>query len=194
MAIPLLCREPSGNAPGSLLLLACGLCRHMWSINALVACTPTSLTGLGVVFYMAIVIAGMSLYACPFQTPTSIALHGLWKKVQGGIAVMSSRRTGAELSPLSFVPNGCSHGPARCGTGESGCSSIVNLHQQFHSRMLMPNPVNPSSSKSFLTPDDASQPVPPPLPGPSQPEPRLTQKELGIVCRTNTSRGGSGGR
>ena len=34
----------------ALLLLACGLCRYMWSVNASVAYTLTSLTGLGVVF------------------------------------------------------------------------------------------------------------------------------------------------
>jgi len=70
----------------SLLLLACGLCKHMWSINALVARTLISLTGLGVVFYIGIVIAGVSSYACPFQTPASIALRGPWKKVRHGIA------------------------------------------------------------------------------------------------------------
>ena len=66
----------------SLLLLASGLCRHMWTINTPVACTLISLTGLGVVFYIGIVIAGMSSYACPFQTPASIALRGLWKKTR----------------------------------------------------------------------------------------------------------------
>ena len=66
----------------SLLLLACGFCQHMWTINTPVACTLISLTGLGVVFYVGIVIAGMSSYACPFQTPMSIALRGLWKKVR----------------------------------------------------------------------------------------------------------------
>ena len=69
----------------ALLLLACGLCRHMWSINAPVACTLISFTGVGVVFYIGIVIAGMSSYACPFQTPASIALHDPWKKVRRGI-------------------------------------------------------------------------------------------------------------
>jgi len=52
----------------------------MWSINSSVAFTLISLTGLGVVFYVVIVIAGVSSYACPFQTPTSVALRGLWKK------------------------------------------------------------------------------------------------------------------
>jgi len=69
----------------TLLLLACGLCRHMWSISAFVACTLIVLTGLGVVFYVAIVTAGTSSYACPFQTPVSTALHGPWKKDRHGI-------------------------------------------------------------------------------------------------------------
>ena len=78
----------------ALLLLACGLCRHMWSINAPVACTLISLTGVGVVFYIGIVIAGMSSYACPFQTPASIALHDPWKKVRRGIVslIVHSKR------------------------------------------------------------------------------------------------------
>ena len=61
----------------ALLLLACGLCRHMWTINASVAYTLISLTGVGVGFYVTIVIAGMSSYACPFQTPTLVALRDL---------------------------------------------------------------------------------------------------------------------
>ena len=69
----------------ALLLLACGLCQHMWFINASVARTLISLTGLGVVFYVAIVISGTSSYACPFQTPASTALRGPWKKVRHGI-------------------------------------------------------------------------------------------------------------
>jgi len=61
----------------ALLLLACGLCRHMWTINPSVAYTLISLTGVGVGFYVAIVITGMSSYVCPFQTPTSVALRDL---------------------------------------------------------------------------------------------------------------------
>ena len=66
----------------ALLLLACGLCRHMWFINTPVAYTLICLTGFGVTFFIGIVIAGMSSYACPFQTPASTALRGLRKKVQ----------------------------------------------------------------------------------------------------------------
>ena len=53
----------------------------MWSTNAFVAYTLISLTGLRVVFYVRIVIAGMTSYACPFQTPASTALRRLRKKV-----------------------------------------------------------------------------------------------------------------
>jgi len=74
----------------ALLLLACGLCRHMWTVYRpmfpLVPLTLTFLTGLGVVFYIGIVIAGVSSYACPFQTPASIALRGPWEKIRRGIA------------------------------------------------------------------------------------------------------------
>jgi len=75
----------------ALLLLACGLCRHMWSISPAVARTLICLTGLGVVFYVAIVIAGMSSYACPFQTPASTTLRGLWKEARHGIVSLAIR-------------------------------------------------------------------------------------------------------
>ena len=68
----------------ALFLLACGLCRHMWSINTSVAYTLVGLTGLGATFYITIVIAGTSSYACPFQTPVSTALRDPWKRVRRG--------------------------------------------------------------------------------------------------------------
>ena len=76
----------------SLLLLACGLCRHMWSINTSVAYTLLILTGLGVLFYVGIVIAGTSSYACPFQTPVSIAFRSRWKKLRCGITTFIIHR------------------------------------------------------------------------------------------------------
>ena len=65
----------------SLLLLACGLCRNMWSTNASVAYTLVTLTGLGVLFYLGIVASGVSSYACPFQTPASTILRSQWNNV-----------------------------------------------------------------------------------------------------------------
>jgi len=86
----------------ALLLLASGLCRHMWTINTPVACTLIILTGLGVVFYIGIVIAGISSYACPFQTPASIALHGSWKKIRPGIAsvIVHSKRVLSQICQM----------------------------------------------------------------------------------------------
>src|SRR5258708_6896440 len=63
----------------SLLLLACGLCRHMWSINTIVTYILITLTALGISFYLGIIVAGTSSDECPFQTPVSTALRGLWK-------------------------------------------------------------------------------------------------------------------
>jgi hypothetical protein len=65
----------------ALLLLACGLCKNMASINTSVASVLISLTVLGVLFYLGIIITGTSSYECPFQTPVSIGLRSLWKKI-----------------------------------------------------------------------------------------------------------------
>jgi hypothetical protein len=65
----------------ALLLLACGLCKNMASINTSIASVLISLTVLGVLFYLGIVVAGTSSYECPFQTPVSIGLCSLWKKI-----------------------------------------------------------------------------------------------------------------
>jgi len=65
----------------SLMLLACGLCRHMASINATVAGVIITLTVAGVLFYLGIIIAGTPSYECPFQTPVSTGLRSLWKKI-----------------------------------------------------------------------------------------------------------------
>ena len=84
----------------SLLLLACGLCRHMWSINAFVAHVLISLTALGFSFYLGIVVAGTSSYECPFQTPVSNALRGLWKATRHRwlTIIPSSRSTVSKMT------------------------------------------------------------------------------------------------
>ena len=66
----------------ALLLLACGLCKHMTSINTSVANTLITLTGLGVLFYVGVVIAGASSYDCPLQTPGSALLRSSWTKLR----------------------------------------------------------------------------------------------------------------
>jgi len=63
----------------ALLLLTCGLSRHMWAINASVARhgIVITLTVIGIVFYVGIVVAGTSSYDYHFQTPASTALRAL---------------------------------------------------------------------------------------------------------------------
>ena len=70
----------------ALLLLACGLCKRMSSINTPVAGVLTTLTVLGVVFYVGIIVVGASSYECPFQTPVSTALRGIWKTTKPHVA------------------------------------------------------------------------------------------------------------
>jgi len=83
----------------ALLLLTCGLCRHVASINTSVASVLITLTALGVLFYLVIVVSGSSSYVCPFQTPASTSLRSLWKKIrpQTALPVRPVLATGAHV-------------------------------------------------------------------------------------------------
>jgi hypothetical protein len=61
----------------SLAPSVCGLSRYVWSVNTSVGCVVLSFTVLGVLFYIAVVVAGTSSYECPFQTLASIGLRHL---------------------------------------------------------------------------------------------------------------------
>jgi len=65
----------------ALLLLAGGLCQHMWSINTPVALVLITFTVLGLIFYFTITTAGSSSDACPFRTPFSTFFGTFWIKV-----------------------------------------------------------------------------------------------------------------
>ena len=85
----------------SLLLLACGLCRHMWSINTFVAYTLITFAAIGISFYLGVVVAGTSSYECPFQTPASAALRGLWKAASRQRLAIT-RSSISALSPMNW--------------------------------------------------------------------------------------------
>jgi len=162
----------------ALLLLACGLCRYMWSINALVARTLISLTGLGVIFYIGIVIAGMSSYACPFQTPASMALHGSWKRVGGGIVVMWNRSIRREI--VFFIVRFKRVLSRIHGVWNQRVRPLL-YHQSLPAIPLedvesAPIPDNPPRSQSPSALGNVPQFGPWSKPG-----------ELDIICRTNTS-------
>jgi hypothetical protein len=93
----------------ALLLLTCGLSRYVWSINTSVGRVVLSFTVLGVLFYIAVVVAGTSSYECPFQTPASIGLRHL-----------RDSKTARRLSARLF-PQGSSRSPTPFGRLPSGC-------------------------------------------------------------------------
>jgi len=88
----------------ALLLLACGLCKHMASINTSVAGVLIALTVLGVLFYLGIVFVGASSYECPFQTPVSTALRSSWKKMGPHITPMVLPIVSAGTSLYKCLP------------------------------------------------------------------------------------------
>ena len=59
----------------ALLLLGCGLSQYTWVVNRTIAGTLIGVTGFGLLFYTAIVIAGTISYECPFQTPLSLVFR-----------------------------------------------------------------------------------------------------------------------
>ena len=166
----------------SLLLLACGLCRHMWSINALVTRTLISLTGLGVTFYIAIVIAGMSSYACPFQTPASVALHGLWKKVRGQITIMWSLR----IRPR--IVSSIAHSKRVLSRTHKVWNRTVRplLHRQSLPATPLED-VQVQQSESVPIPSNPPRSESPSAPNNIQSERWLKPKELDIIRRTSTN-------
>ena len=88
----------------SLLLLACGLCRHMASINTSVASVLITLTVLGVLFYLGIVVVGTASYECPFQTPVSIGLRSLWEKFGDHVTAVLLPVVAAATSLHKYLP------------------------------------------------------------------------------------------
>jgi hypothetical protein len=80
----------------ALLLLTCGLSRYVWSVNTSVGRVVLSFTALGVLFYIAVVVAGASSYECPFQTPVSIGLRHLGDSER-------ARRLSARLFPRRVI-------------------------------------------------------------------------------------------
>ena len=153
----------------ALLLLACGLCRHMWSINASVARTLITFTGLGVTFYIGVMIAGTLLYACPFQTPASTTLRGPWKKIRDWIisSIIHSKRV------LSR-------------TYQMWKRRVRSLRHRSLPTIPLED-VQIQQSKSAPTPDNSPQPQSlSTLDNVPQSELWLKPKDLAVVCRTNT--------
>jgi hypothetical protein len=63
----------------ALLLLGYALSRYLWTVNLTVASVVIGITSLGLGFYIFIVIAATIADNCPFQTPTSQILRGIYR-------------------------------------------------------------------------------------------------------------------
>ena len=166
----------------SLLLLACGLCLHMWSINASVLRTLIGLTSLGVIFYIAIVIAGMSSYVCPFQTPVSIALRGPWKKVRRGIVSVFHSKWVLSWTHRTWNQN------TRPLLRRQSLPILPLEDVQVQQSESLSKLHNTSQPDSLSMPNDTPQPESSlMLHSAFAFEPWFKPKDLVIICRTNTS-------
>jgi hypothetical protein len=201
MAIALLRRESSDDAPGGappsrLWTLPTHVvdqhprCKHPHQPH-----WPRSRVFIG------IVIAGMSSYACPFQTPVSAALRGIWKKVRGRV-VSHIFHSGRVLSQT--------HRKWNWGVRRGIVSSKRVLSRMWNHRAqpLLPSQSPPTipleniqvqQSEPVSVPDNASQPEPVLMPDTvSQSEslstpdnvPKsewwLTRKDLASIRKMNT--------
>ena len=63
----------------ALLLLGYALSSYLWTIDLTVASAAIGITSVGLAFYVFIVIAATIADNCPFQTPTSQVLCGLYR-------------------------------------------------------------------------------------------------------------------
>ena len=65
----------------ALLLLGCALTRYLFGINVTVASIILGVTSFGVIFYIALVVAGAAFESCPYQTPGSYALRYIVRRI-----------------------------------------------------------------------------------------------------------------
>lgn len=61
----------------ALLLFGCALSCYLWTINHAVAIVNIAFTSAGALVYLILVLFASFSYACPYQTPFSIAIHQL---------------------------------------------------------------------------------------------------------------------
>ena len=185
----------------ALLLLACGLCRYIMTINTPVAWTLIILTGFGVVFYLVVAIVGASSYECPFQTPGSAPLRNLWKALKrvglqstpivlpvwGHIqsALVKSRHHFFTLSRIIRL------GIHRAGSFLPRITPNIHL-PRIRTNIHLPH-IRPNNRRRFQSPplpttqEVSNSPTPdPPSPNPSGPIPRLLVTSEPANIRENT--------
>jgi len=158
------------------LLLACGLCQHIWSVNASIALILIILTALGILFYAIIVIIGTSSYECPFHALTSTVLYHFWKKVVPHIIttlhLIFATSTSLALTTLHYL-----------------WETIIFLYQILLHTLPWSSPTNrphhpQSPSLPFLQPTPQGLPI---IQDPHTSSPCVKPKDLLILQNTNAN-------
>ena len=161
----------------SLLLLSCGLCQYVWTLNTSVASILIALTALGVLFYLVVVVVGTSSYACPFQTPVSTALRSLWKKI--GHQIISALHSTASIGFNLY------QGPS--STTTSAFLHPVLLDEEYPCVSQQPGslPQEPNHPTRGLVPLSISLPEGLSTPTPGRTEPWLEPTALAALWKKN---------
>jgi hypothetical protein len=166
----------------ALLLLTCGLSRYVWSVNVSVGRVVISFTVLGVLFYIAVVVAGTSSYECPFQTPVSIGLRHLrdsetTRKLLASLFPQGLSRSPA--LPLEEYPTGPCFGHSQYGH-EGGAPNHHHPspdRSSFQERKAETGPRDPKVQAHRTTPNHC----------PSSPTVRHLASGLGFAARPRRS-------
>ena len=169
----------------ALFLLACGLCLYMASINTPITVVLITLTALGGLFYLVIAVAGASSYGCPFQTPASTVLRGIWRKL-------------LLLWKVVFPTDFAIHHPKKA---ESPTDLLEETREDLraplepnaspHNGDSSPHGINPPTHNTdppHHNPDHLSQETNPSsrnTPAPDVPEPWLVQEDLNAIDEAN---------
>jgi len=76
---------------GSLLLLGYALARYFWDLSRNVSSVIIAFTGVGLTFYLFIVVAATVSKACPFKTPMSVLLRTIQEQYGQDIERITKR-------------------------------------------------------------------------------------------------------
>jgi len=76
---------------GALLLLGCALCQYLWEIDTTVASVVLGVTSFGLLFYLFVVVAGVTTDSCPYQTPGVNVIHHIPGLLRSAYALFVER-------------------------------------------------------------------------------------------------------
>ena len=77
----------------ALLLLGCALSLYLWQIDPTISFVTLTMTSLGVLFYLFIVVAGAISLSCPYQTPGAHTLRHILRMLQSSSSVLKKHST-----------------------------------------------------------------------------------------------------